>query len=260
MINSDKNQKIQLIRSLIDQPKERKKTSLFVVEGVRLVEDVYRAGWEIKYILFSKSLSPRGKILINNCKERNVTIEEIPESLMEKLADTDSPQGIIAVVAQTEQKISYPLDFVIICDGIRDPGNLGTIFRTAVAAGVQTILLSPGTTDPYSPKVVRSGMGAHFFVPILKLSWEEIKEFCSNQPEPLKIIVSKADTNKIYWQSDFTKPSAIVIGAEAEGVSDNALQMADQFISIPMSGKTESLNAASAASIFLFEVVRQRSQ
>jgi TrmH family RNA methyltransferase len=259
MINSEKNQKAQLVRSLNDQRKMRKNNAAFVIEGVRLLEEAFQAGWEIKFVLFTHNLSARGVELIENCKKVNVIVEEITDPIMEKLTETETPQGVIAVVTQTVQKIPENLNFVLICDGIRDPGNLGTIMRTAAATGVQAIFLTPGTTDPYSPKVVRSGMGAHFFVPIFQNSWEEIDMICHNREFPLQIYVSLIDAKENLWQKDLTKPIAIVVGSEAEGVSEAAIHTADDFLSIPMPGRTESLNAASAASILLYEVTRQRA-
>lgn len=259
MINSEKNQKVQLVRSLIEQHKIRKMNAAFVIEGVRLLEEAFHARWEIKFILFSNNLSARGLELIENCKKDNVIVEEITDKIMEKLTETETPQGIIGVVTQPDHKFPENLNFVLICDGIRDPGNLGTIFRTAAATGVQAIFLTPGTTDPYSPKVVRSGMGAHFFVPIFQISWEEIDMICHHREFPLQIYVSTIDAKDNLWKKDFTKPIAIVVGSEAEGVSEAAIHTGDNFLSIPMPGRTESLNAASAASILLYEVTRQRA-
>jgi len=259
MINSEKNQKAQLIRSLIEQHKIRKKNTAFVIEGVRLLEEAFHAGWEIKFILFSNNLSARGLELIDNWKKSNVIVEEISKAIMEKLTETETPQGVIAVVTQQEHKIPENLNLVLICDEIRDPGNLGTILRTAAATGVQAIFLTPGTVDPYSPKVVRSGMGAHFFIPIFQISWEEIDIICHHREFPLRIYVSTIDAKDNLWQKDFTKPIAIVVGSEAEGVTAAAIRTGDEFLSIPMPGRTESLNAASAASILLYEVTRQRA-
>ncbi len=259
MINSEKNQKVQLIRSLNEQQKIRKKNAALVVEGVRLVEEAFHADWEIKFVLFSNGLSARGMELIENCKKRRVIVEDVSDEIMKNLTETETPQGIIAVISPPKLIIPDNLNFVLICDGIRDPGNLGTIIRTAAATGVQVVFLTPGSTDPYSPKVVRSGMGAHFIVPILQVSWDEIDSICHNREFPLQIYVSRKDSENYLWQKDLTKPIAIVIGSEAEGVSEAAIRIGDNFLSIPMHGKTESLNAASAASILLYEVTRQRA-
>lgn len=259
MITSDKNPKIQWLRALIEHSKERKESNAFVVEGVRLVEEALRANIEIPLILYSKNLSARGLALIESVLSKETVIEEIPPQMMSKIADTGSPQGIIAVVSNIEIVLPEKLDFVLICDEIRDPGNLGTIFRSAHAAGVQSVFITPGTTDPFSPKVVRSAMGAHFHLPIRKLEWSQIANLCHTQPEPLTIFLASAKASLPYWQYDLKKPTALVIGGEAEGAADEANILADKLISIPMPGQMESLNASIAAGILIFEIVRQRS-
>ena len=260
MIVSDNNPKIQLVRSLINQSKERKHSSLFVVEGLRLVEEAVASEWKIQSIFYSSNLSGRGIVLIQQCKQKNIQVEEISLPLMEKLTETKTPQGIIGVVHLCEVKIPEILDFVLICDAIRDPGNLGTMIRTSAAAGVQAVLLAPGTTDAFSPKVIRSGMGAHFTIPILQMGWNEIVQICHNRTFPLKIFGTMADAEQNCWQINLCQPSAIIVGGEADGMSENAIQITDKFVSIPMPGRSESLNAAIAASILLFEAVRQRSK
>lgn len=261
MITSEKNPKIQWIKALISLSKERKKSSAFVVEGVRLLEDAMQSNYFPEIVLYSENLSERGLNLIDIFREKQVPVEEIPIPLMNKIADTESPQGILAVIS-IRPDVSLPsvLDFVLICDAIRDPGNLGTILRTAAAAGVQIVFISPDTTDPFAPKVVRSAMGAHFHIPIIKLSWTEIQTACYQRSRPLTIYLASADASQIYWETDFTEPSAILIGNEADGAGAQALALADHHLAIPMPGKTESLNAAMAAGILLYEVVRQRSK
>ncbi len=258
MITSNQNPKIQKTRTLLQQSKERKNSGLFVVEGVRLFEEALQANWEIDYILHSNNLSIRGSELLNQAEERKIAIDEIPFSLMRKVADTEHPQGIIAVVQQTRIPIPHPLNFVLICDSISDPGNLGTILRSADAAQVQAVLITPNSTDPYSPKVVRAGMGAHFHIPIYLAGWQEIYGICKNSEEPLHIYLATADGTASCWEADLSKPCAIIVGSEASGSGNNAHEMADTRINIPMPGESESLNAAVAASILLFETVRQR--
>jgi TrmH family RNA methyltransferase len=260
MITSDKNSKIQWIKALIAHSKERKKSSAFVVEGVRLVEEAILNNFNPEFVLFSENLSNRGRELIDTFRENQISVEEVPIQLMNKIADTETPQGIIAVVPKPQSQVPEQLNFALICDAIQDPGNLGTIFRTATAAGVQTIFLGPETTDPYSPKVVRSAMGAHFHIPIIKTTWDEIEIACHERQQPLSIFLASADATQIFWQTDFTLPVAILVGNEGKGPGKNAYALANQQLSIPMAGKTESLNAAVAASILLFEIVRQRSK
>jgi TrmH family RNA methyltransferase len=151
-------------------------------------------------------------------------------------------------------------DFLLICDTIRDPGNIGTIMRTALAARVQAIFLTPGSVDCYSPKVVRSAMGAHFRMPVFEMDWEEIDGFLSQtsagQDKHIYLADSKGGLS--YFQADFRSPLALIVGGEAEGAGKEARQLATERVHIPMPGRVESLNAAVAASILLFEVVRQR--
>lgn len=258
MITSDKNPKIQRVRALFERSKERKKQAAFVIEGVRLMEETLLSGWKTDLILISDNLSTRGMSLVDQFREQDAAVEEIPLAMMQKLADTETPQGILAVVNQPSPQVPQRMDFVLICDGIRDPGNLGTLLRTADAANVQAVFLTAGTTDPFAPKVVRSGMGAHFHIPIFKMEGEEIKTILTNQRIPLKVYAASADANQSLWETDLKQPSAILVGNEAFGPTQAGKSLADQGISIPMPGKSESLNAAIAASILLFEVVRQR--
>lgn len=259
MIISDNNPKIQLVRSLINQSKERKHASLFVVEGLRLVEEAVASECKIQSIFYSSNLSDRGIGLIEECKQKNIQVEEIAVHLMEKITETKTPQGILGIIQLPDLRIPEILDFALICDAIRDPGNLGTMIRTAAAAGVQAVLLAPGTTDAFAPKVIRSGMGAHFHIPILQLDWNEIEQVCHNRPFPLNIFGAMANAEENYWQINLCLPSAIIVGGEADGMGKDALRITDKFVSIPMPGRSESLNAAIAASILLFETVRQRT-
>jgi TrmH family RNA methyltransferase len=143
---------------------------------------------------------------------------------------------------------------------MRDPGNLGTMIRSAAAAGAQAVFLAPGTADPFAPKVVRSAMGAHFRLPLIAMDWEQIVWQCKAKAcPPVQLLLSEASEGKPCWQMDLREPLALIIGGEADGASPEAIKAADQLITIPMPGKSESLNAAIAAGILLFEVVRQRN-
>lgn len=258
MITSNQNPKIQKTRTLLQQSKERKNSGLFVVEGIRLFEEALQSNWNIDFILHSDNLSIRGVELLNQAEERKIAIDEIPFSLMRKVADTEHPQGIIAVVQQTRVPIPHPHNFVLICDSISDPGNLGTILRSADAAKVQAVMISPNSTDPYSPKVVRAGMGAHFHIPIYQTNWQEIYGICKNADSPLHTYLATAEATLSCWEADLRKPCAIIVGSEASGPGNDAHEMAETRIKIPMPGESESLNVAVAASILLFETVRQR--
>ncbi len=253
MITSSQNPKLKLVRSLMGRAKERREENAFVVEGVRLVEEAVNAGWKFQFAVYSDGLSERGSNLLNRLKANNVEVDEVSGDLLQKLSDTETPQGILAVLEFSELPVPSSPNFILIPDQIRDPGNLGTLFRTAAATGVQTVLLPPETTDAFAPKVLRSGMGAHFRLPIHSIGWEEIK----TQTKDMAIFIADMDGISC-WETDLRKPLALVIGGEAEGASDEARRLATQKISVPMAGNVESLNAGVAGSVLMFEVIRQR--
>jgi len=261
MITSSHNPKIQTVRELMGRRKDRQQSGTFVVEGVRLAEEALQAGWLPNWVLVSAKISDRGRALVENFRQRGAEVEEILPSLMESLSDTDSAPGLLAVIPERELPLPAALDFVLIADAVRDPGNLGAILRSAGAAGVQAVFLSTGTVDPFSPKVLRAGMGAQFRLPLRSLTWGQIRETCDEQrPQPLNLFLAEAEQGIDMWQADLRSPVALVVGGEAEGVSVEGRAAVDRSITISMPGKSESLNAAVAAGILLFEVVRQRRE
>jgi TrmH family RNA methyltransferase len=149
---------------------------------------------------------------------------------------------------------------VLICDDIQDPGNLGTILRTAEAAGVTTTLLTPDCVDLYNPKVVRAGMGAHFRLPALAgIGWDEVAELLHELDRPSdRVFATEAHEDRAYDENDWSRPSALIVSNEAHGLSKQAREASSQLLAIPMLGGTESLNAAMAAAVVLFEAARQR--
>ena len=176
MITSTHNPKLKLVRALQGRAKERRETGAFFAEGVRLVEEAIISNWGFRFVLYDETLNERGRSQVEDLRSRGVDVEEISTSLMKSLSETESPQGILAVLELTNLPIPNSPNFILIPDKIRDPGNLGTLLRTAAAAGVQAVLLPPETTDAFAPKVVRSGMGAHFRLPIHSMSWDEINQ------------------------------------------------------------------------------------
>ena len=253
MITSSQNAKIKLVRALLGRAKERREANAFVVEGVRLVEEAVSSNWEFQFVLYDETLSERGKSQVEGLRSLGVDVEMVSESLMKSLSETETPQGLIAILECKQLRITNSPDFVLIPDQIRDPGNLGTLLRSAAATGVQCVLLPPETTDAFAPKVIRSGMGAHFKLPIRSMTWEEIKV----QTKGLQIYLADMDGQSC-WETDLRQPLALIVGGEAEGASDESRKLATQKVSIPMAGTVESLNAGVAGSVLMFEVVRQR--
>jgi TrmH family RNA methyltransferase len=254
MITSAQNPKLKLVRALLGRAKERREAGAFVVEGVRLVEEAVKANWKFQFVLFSDGLSERGKELVNALTTKQIEVEETSGDLLQNVSETETPQGILAVLKLDNLPIPDSPNFILIPDQIRDPGNLGTLLRTAAAAGAQTALLPPETTDAFAPKVLRAGMGAHFQLPIHSMTWDEIHEHLK------QLQIYLADMNgQSFWETDLRQPLALIIGGESDGASEEARKLAAQKISIPMPGNIESLNAGVAGSVLMFEVVRQRS-
>jgi RNA methyltransferase, TrmH family len=255
MITSTHNSKIQLVRSLLGRSKERREAGAFVAEGVRLLEDALRAKWPFRFVLIGETLNERGKELVTELRGRGADIEVVADNLMQSVGETESSQGILAVLEYSALPVPKALSFALILDQIRDPGNLGTLLRTGAAAGVEAVFLPPETADAWAPKVVRAGMGAHFVLPIQALNWDEIR----TRTRGLQIHLADMEGAVSCWEADFRSPLALIVGGEAEGASLPAREMATGRVSIPMPGRTESLNAAAAGAILMYEVLRQRS-
>lgn len=257
MITSSQNPKLKLARALLSgRPKERREAGAFAAEGIRLLEEALAVDWPVRFILHADGVSPRGRELLTSFKSRGLDVEEVSSDLLQAISETITSQGVLAVLEERSLPLPDSFDFVLIPDQVRDPGNLGTLLRSAAAAGVQAVLLPPHTADAFAPKVVRSAMGAHFRLPILNMTWDEIHQTVDRA----RLRVHLADMEgQPCWKADLRAPLALVIGSEAEGATSEALALTGQRLSIPMPGGGESLNAGVAGSILLFEVVRQRS-
>lgn len=254
MITSPQNDTIKRVRHLQKRSKARDEEGVFVIEGIRLVEEALQFGWDPDLVLFTDDLDQRGWDVVNGFSGRGIPTIEVSPEAMSAASDTQTPQGLLAVLPKAGQPIPTKKDFVLLADQVRDPGNLGTLLRTSLAAGVDTVLLPPGTVDPYSPKVVRAGMGAHFRLPVFKTSWEKITSHLVD----LEVFVADIDRGVPYTEADFKQPLALIIGNEARGPGERAQSLADQSVHIAMPGEADSLNAAIAGAILIFEVVRQR--
>ncbi|MEN6570276.1 MAG: RNA methyltransferase [Anaerolineaceae bacterium] len=259
-ITSIHNPKVQRLRLLMQKRAVRESDGQYVVEGVRLAEEAWLQEQLPVEVYFSDCLSERGLRLVENFKSKGITVISMAEDVLQRVSETETSQGILLVMPMPVLTAASRLDFVLVLDQIRDPGNAGTMLRSAAAAGVQRVIAAPETTDLFAPKVVRAGMGAHFRLDLQTLTWDEIARLCKDQPVALKLMIADAAAKKSLWQQDLRQPVALVIGNEADGVSAAARQYSDDSILIPMPGQFESLNAAVAAGILLFEVVRQRSQ
>lgn len=252
-----KGDKVRYVRALQSRRRVRQREQRFVFEGVRLVEEAISAGVLPAFVFYTEAVeaSGRGGRLLETLREMNVPCYAVSEPVMAACSDTESPQGILAVLPVPHLSRPEHPTLTLILDGVRDPGNLGTILRTALAAGVEQVLLAPGTVDPSNPKVVRAAMGAHLRLPMAALRWDAIAEAVTG----CDVWLAAAGGETLYTTVDWTRPAALIVGGEAAGAGEWARALAQGQVSIPMAAGVESLNTAVAAAAVLFEVVRQRT-
>ncbi len=252
MITSIQNEKVKLAKALQGATKTRRKEGLIVLEGLRLVRDALQSGHKPVFLLTTSDF--QDQTVLGLARASGVELLEMDEAVMQHISDTQQPQGILGVFPISKIALPDRLHHVLILDSIRDPGNLGTILRTAAAAGVDAVLLSPTCADPYNPKVLRGGMGAHFRVPISSLEWEQIAAVCKGKA----VYMADGAGDTLYDQANWSDDWALIIGSEAHGAGDMAREITTSRIRIPMAADTESLNAAIATGIILFEAHKRQ--
>lgn len=242
----------------LKQKKYRQQRGEFLAEGLRTAEEAlaFKAAQQLFYTATEDERTLR---LLEQAAAMQVKLVCVSEAVMKKIADTETPQGIIAVCRMQEQTLEQLLAsgrMLLVLDRVGDPGNIGTMLRTADAAGVGGIILLKGTADIYAPKTVRASMGSLFHVPILSGVAEQ--EFIDNAKKAgYQLLVTALDGADNLYQADLKGRLAFVMGNEAGGVSATLLQQADKRVFIPMCGKAESLNVAMAAGIVMFEAMRR---
>lgn len=256
MITSLTNPQVKHVKRLHSQ-KSRQQAQHFIVEGLRLVEEALRAGSVPALMFYTPRLdeSARGQALLALAREQVVQPTPVSEKVMRAMATTATPQSVLAVLPQPATSWPQHPSLLLILDRLRDPGNLGSALRTAEAAGVDGVLTTPGTVDVYNPKTVRGGMGAHFWLKLRAASWPEVESVVAG----LQVWLAEPHGGQPYYEVDWSPPSALIVGGEAEGASVKAQRLIRGQVYIPMSGQAESLNAAVAAGVILFEAARQRA-
>ena len=257
VITSKDNEIIKNIKKLKDK-KYRDEENKYIVEGIKMVKEAIIENAKIDKIVVCEDCVNDGTIekeLLYEIAKYNCIY--VSEKVFSSITDVSNPQGILTVIERNNaDSISYDEDVILVLDGIQDPGNLGTILRTLDSVNLKQIVLSENTADPYNPKVVRSTMGAIFRVNIVR-SKNIIETLKEMQKQKYQIAVTSLDTDKTIYDVDFNK-KVIVIGNEANGVSKEVQDLADVKMIIPMLGKTESLNAAVATGVILYEYVRRK--
>ncbi|MGQ9886900.1 MAG: TrmH family RNA methyltransferase [Aggregatilineales bacterium] len=249
MITSTANARVRLARALQTQVKARRREGRVALEGLRLMRDAVASGHQPDFILYTPG-SAEIDAFVNASRLEALAVSE---GVMRHISDTQQPQGIVGVFPAPRLPLPALPQRALLLDALRDPGNLGTILRTAAAAGVDAVLLAPGCVDPFNPKVLRAGMGAHFRVPVAERDWHEIETLCA----PLAVYLADARADLRHDQADWSRPWALIVGGEASGAGQAATRLAQARIAVPMASATESLNAAAAAAVILFEARRQ---
>lgn len=255
MITSTSNQQVKEIVQLQKKSKARNQAGVFIVEGIRMVQETPADRVEKLYVTEGfykkyKDALPKG------CKP-----ELVSDVVFAYMSDTKTPQGVLAVVRQMKHKAEDILNaensHIMVLDNLQDPGNLGTIFRTAEAAGVNGLILSKDCVDIYNPKTIRSTMGAIYRMPFVYV--EDILETIGEMKQKgIHVYAAHLDGKNSYDKEDYSTGTAFLIGNEGNGLRDEVAAQADTWVQIPMAGHVESLNAAIAAAVLMFEVSRQR--
>ena len=242
-ITSRKNPFLQQVKKLLSSKKAREEAGLFAADGTKLLAEAINYYPGLDTVILSDGVEAP--------VPENVRLIRVPGDVMESISPMASPQGALFLCRFPEKKAFVPREGMLILDGIQDPGNIGTILRTADALDIPVVLLE-GCADPYSHKVVRSSMGAVFRTPVIQSTWAQVQEACRKAGIPIGV-TALSDRAKDLRQSQLKK-MAVVIGSEGQGVRQEILQSADAELIIPMNPHCESLNAAVAATIVMWQM------
>lgn len=258
MITATSNKRIKWLVSITEKAKERKKEQVFVVEGSKMFEEADEK--YIREIYVSESYIEKNGI---SDKLQKVGFETASDEVFKKISDTKAPQGILCVMNQYKYTLEDLLNkdnpVLVLLEDIQDPGNLGTILRTGEGAGIDGVIMTKDTVDIYNPKTIRATMGSIYRMPFLYVdSLHEVIE--KLQEKGILVYAAHLKGNEYYDNFDFKKGTAFLIGNEGNGLKKETADLADFYLKIPMEGKVESLNAAIATSLLMYETYRQRRQ
>ena len=256
-ITSKDNEKVKLTKSLL-KSKNRAKENKFLIEGFRILTQAIDCKANLQYVFINENFEKKEEHIefLKVLQDNNIKIYKTTNKIFNDFIDTESTQGIVGVVEINKKSIEEILNdnckFVLILDRIQDPGNMGTIIRTADAAGVDAIINLKGCVDIYNSKVTRSTMGSIFDMNIINMTQEDAISELKNRN--FDIVSSYLNTNNFYDSVDYKNKTALVIGNEANGVNDELIKKSDILVKIPIYGKAESLNAAISSAILMYEI------
>lgn len=253
VIESKDNSLFKYTKKLKER-KHRNKENKYIIEGFRLVQEAFKASCSIEYLIVNESGKDKLSDYLSSYMD-NIKIYEMKNDLFNQLVSTENTQGIIAVANINNSVKDIKGDFYLLCDKVQDPGNLGTIIRTAHAAGVSAIILTKGTVDIYNDKTIRSTMGSIFYTPII---YDNNLSFLNSLKEKgFSLVATSLEESKNFFDEDLSGKVILSVGNEGNGISEEIFALADKKVKIPMPGGAESLNVGVATSIILFEKVRQ---
>lgn len=261
LISSMQNPRVKQVVKLRKQS-ERTRTGVTIIEGYREILRALENNWPAESLFYCRALflGENEDQLIQDCRARGSKIFETSEGVFRKMSYRDRPDGLLALAPVVEKKLSdlklsdNPL--ILVAEHLEKPGNLGTLLRSADAAGVEAVIVCDKCTDINNPNVVRASIGTLFYIPIAEASTEETLAFL--REHKIQILAATPHAKEEYFEVDMTTPTAIVVGAEQFGLSDRFMAESDLNVRIPMLGKNDSLNVSTAATILLYEAVRQR--
>jgi len=256
-----------LLKQLLElqTKKGRKLKDKFLIEGARLCREAIESDWLVEQIFYSQSFLDLdlGNKILQQAKLRKINTLLVQEKVIKKIAETETPQGIVALVQKKnfswKEVLAKSPNIILALDNIKDPGNLGTMLRTADAAGVEAVLLSQGSVELYNSKVVRTTMGSLFHLhPVNNLNFSQVIPELKNLG--YRIVATSPQSGKRIDQLDFSGKICLLIGNEAFGLSEDILKLSDLKITLPILGKAESLNAAVACGIILYQIALQKNK
>ncbi|MBF2078370.1 MAG: RNA methyltransferase [Synechococcales cyanobacterium T60_A2020_003] len=260
MLTSLQNPLVKQLRKL-HQTKERHRQQVFLLEGTHLVEEACAAHLPLSVLCFTEAWQTRYPDLCQQAAAAAERVEVVSPEIIAAIATTVTPDGVVATAGRDRLHESVPVDVSLglAIESLQDPGNVGTIIRTAAAAGVDGLWISPDSVDLDHPKVLRASAGQWFRLPMM-VSSDLVADVQERQAEGMQIVATLPTASKTYWELDFTQPTLILIGNEGAGLSPELAQLADEQVQIPLAPGVESLNAAIATALILYEARRQRTQ
>lgn len=254
-IQSKDNSLIKDVKKLKEK-KYRSENNRFLIEGFRFVGEALQSDFIVPLVFVSENSLDRWQSFNMQDKiQKNTKVYLVTDQILKVISSTDTPQGIVAVVNNRNIEIENKQGFYLLVDKVQDPGNMGTIIRTAHAAGALGVIITKGTVDIYNEKTLRSTMGSIFHIPVIHDN--NLDSIKSLKDKGFKLVTSSLDTDKNFFDIDLKNKIIITVGNEGNGVSKELIDMSDISIKIPMPGGAESLNVSIAASIMMFEVIRQ---